>query len=136
MDIETPGQGVIADLPRGCLARRAGYRDDFEAGLPAIFSGKIAESFYGIFNSEQTLVSELFTIELLAHDRADGTFSERIADIIVSIEVLAEYGKEAVPGLGGSRVDTYVGKAEVCSSRLSACFRFDTALYHLCQGTY
>lgn len=116
---------MIGNVPCSCFAYRAGYRNHFEAGLPARFSGEITKCFYGIFNLKQADTGGAiifdFTDGIFSYHGTGGSFSESVKNIIVAIEVLAGYGKEAIASFYSPRVDTYAGEFSHCVLRIAYC---------------
>ena len=124
---------MIGNVPCSCFAYRAGYRNHFEAGLPAILSGEITKCFYSIFNLKQADTEGAIIFDfadgIFSYHGTGGSFSESIKNIIVAVKILAGYSKETVAGLCSSRVDTYAG--EVRFSILDSRYSIDrTCLYY------
>jgi hypothetical protein len=109
-DAVMPTEGVVSDLPGHCFAHRAGYRNYLEAALPAVRSGTITEGLYGIVNRENRAPWPGTHDPSFVDHRADGTFGKGIGNVIMAVKIFARYGKKAVTGFCGSRVDTYAGE--------------------------
>jgi hypothetical protein len=90
---------VIDDLPGSGLAHRARYRNHFESGLPAIFSGEVAEGFDRVINSKEAFIRNFFFINVSTDNSTCGAFSESLADIIMAIKVVTSYRKKTISRL-------------------------------------
>jgi hypothetical protein len=131
-DAVMPTEDVVGDLSCHCFAHRAGYRNHLEAALPAVRSGKITEGFYGIVNRENRAPWPGTHDPSFVDHRADGTFGKGIGNIIMAVKIFARYGKKAVAGFCGSRVDTYASETVTRDSWPVARISFNTGFYYPC----
>ena len=83
-----------------CFARRAGYRNYFEAGLPAVLACKLAEGFYGIGDFEYGFTGKFFIFDVFAYHGTSSAFCEGTSYVVVAIEIFADNRKETITGFG------------------------------------
>jgi len=96
------------DLPGGGFAHRAGDRHDFERVHPPILTGQVAQRADRIGDFQRRR-RERAVLDGPIHNGADRPPSEGIAQIVMSVELLAPDGKKAVALADRTRISTDTG---------------------------